>query len=76
MALYEPSGEGQHLYLRVQKRGLSGGDMLSKISSRLGIRRRDIGTAGIKDKEAVTRQWVSVPAHKLEVDDHSTLVGE
>lgn len=73
LPLYEPSGEGQHLYLRVEKRGVSGSDMLSEIASRLGIRRRDIGTAGIKDKEAVTRQWVSVPAHKLDVDDDETI---
>ncbi|MGM0556203.1 MAG: tRNA pseudouridine(13) synthase TruD [Myxococcota bacterium] len=74
--LYEPSGEGQHLYLWIEKEGLAGGDMLSKVASHLGIRRRDIGTAGIKDKEAVTRQWISVPAHKLDVDDFDSLVGE
>jgi tRNA pseudouridine13 synthase len=73
--LYEPSGEGQHLYLWIEKEGLAGGDMLSRVASHLGIRRRDIGAAGIKDKEAVTRQWISVPAHKLEVDDYDALLG-
>lgn len=50
--------------------------MLSVVSRRLGLRRRDIGTAGIKDKDAVTRQWISVPIHKMDVEDHDSLVGE
>ncbi len=32
------------------------------IAQRLGARPGDVGTAGLKDRHAVTRQWVSVPA--------------
>ena len=32
------------------------------IAQRLGTHPGDVGTAGLKDRHAVTRQWVSVPA--------------
>lgn len=62
IAAYEPCGEGDHLYLWLQKRDVSGG-MLRRILARsLDISDRDIGMAGLKDRRAVTRQWVSIPA--------------
>ena len=33
-----------------------------QVAQRLGIAPADVGTAGLKDRHAVTRQWVSVPA--------------
>lgn len=59
---YEPSGEGDFLYVRVEKRDLAGEDLLRLVSRELGVARGDIGQAGIKDRYAVTRQWLSVPA--------------
>ncbi len=59
---YEPAGTGDHLYLWVEKRDV-GAEYLAKLLSRkLGVAANDIGTAGMKDRRAVTRQWVSVPA--------------
>lgn len=59
--LYETAGEGEHLFLYVEKRDCAHADMLAIIARALGIREREIGYAGVKDKRAVTRQWVSVP---------------
>lgn len=59
---YEPSGEGDFLYLRIEKRDMAGEDLLRLVSRELGISRGEIGQAGIKDRYAVTRQWLSVPA--------------
>lgn len=59
---YEPSGEGEHRYLWIEKRNVSHEQLLRHLASALLIRTGDIGTAGMKDKAAVTRQWVSVPA--------------
>ncbi len=73
--LYEASGEGQHAYLWVQKRGVSGQHMLGAIARHFGVRKRDIGAAGIKDKHALTRQWVSLPFHEIDADDPAELVG-
>ena len=59
---YEPSGEGDHLYLWVQKRDVGAEYLARLLAKKLDIRSDDIGTAGMKDRRAVTRQWVSVPA--------------
>ena len=59
---YEPSGTGTHLFLRIEKEGVSAEQLLMHISKTLEVHRNDIGVAGLKDRQAVTRQWVSVPA--------------
>ncbi len=62
IAAYEPSGEGTHLFLRFEKRNLTTDAAVRIITKALGIEMRDVGIAGMKDKVAVTTQWVSVPA--------------
>lgn len=62
IAAYEPSGEGTHLFLKFEKRGLTTDAAVRAITKALGIQMRDVGIAGMKDKVAVTTQWVSVPA--------------
>lgn len=58
--LYLPCGEGEHLYVRVIKRGLSTPDLVLRLSSQLHIKARSIGVAGLKDAQAVTTQMVSL----------------
>jgi tRNA pseudouridine13 synthase len=59
---YEPSGQGDFLYLQVEKRSMGAEFFLRQVARRLEIPVGEIGTAGLKDRHAVTRQWVSVPA--------------
>jgi tRNA pseudouridine13 synthase len=61
LALYEPSGEGDHHYAYVEKRLLTTQDLIVAVSRASGARASDIGSAGMKDKHAITRQWLSVP---------------
>jgi tRNA pseudouridine13 synthase len=58
---YEPCGRGEHLYLWVEKRNVGPEFFARTIAQRLGVPVGTIGTAGLKDRHAVTRQWVSVP---------------
>ena len=58
---YLPSGAGPHLYLRVEKRGRTTRDALRHLARALGVADRDAGYAGLKDKVAVTTQWLSFP---------------
>lgn len=58
---YLPSGEGDHLYLWIEKHDMGAEFFLRQIAQRLEIPTGEIGTAGNKDRRAVTRQWVSVP---------------
>ena len=60
LPLYEPSGSGEHLYLTVEKRGRTTPEVAKEIAAALGARERDVGTAGLKDKRAVTIQRISV----------------
>ncbi len=64
--LYEPCGEGDHLFIRVEKSGLTTYDLLRELSSALKCNERDLGYAGLKDARAITRQTVSVPLRKPE----------
>jgi tRNA pseudouridine13 synthase len=72
---YEPSGSGDHLFLWIEKRGIAPEFFARTIAQKLGISPGAVGTAGLKDRYAVTRQWVSVPkecapnASKLNTDD-------
>jgi tRNA pseudouridine13 synthase len=59
---YQPSGEGDFLYLWVQKRDMGAEYFARQVARRLGIPPAEVGTAGLKDRHAVTRQMVSVPA--------------
>lgn len=60
LPLYEPSGEGEHVYMEVQKTGLSTFDAVARLADVLHVQRIDIGYAGMKDRHAVTRQVFSV----------------
>ncbi len=58
---YEPCGSGEFLYLWVEKRGIGAEYFVRQIARRLGISQGEVGTAGLKDRHAVTRQMISVP---------------
>ncbi len=60
---YLPSGEGDHLYLWIEKTGVPADQLGRHLANALAIMPRDLGTAGMKDTHAVTRQFVSVPRH-------------
>ncbi|GAB6045145.1 tRNA pseudouridine(13) synthase TruD [Caminibacter profundus] len=59
--LYPFAHTGEWLMLKVRKKGLTTPEMINKISSKTGIKARDIGYAGLKDKVGMTIQWISVP---------------
>lgn len=59
---YLPSGAGPHLYVRIEKRGRTTRDAVRALARVLGVAERDAGYAGMKDKDAVTTQWLSFPA--------------
>jgi len=58
--LYEFSGEGEHLILKIRKKDLATWDALQIISEYVGCKNRDIGYAGLKDKNAMTVQYISI----------------
>ncbi|MBK9752865.1 MAG: tRNA pseudouridine(13) synthase TruD [Nannocystis sp.] len=59
---YGPDGRtGAHLLLILRKRCIGTEDAIVELSRQTGIPRPEIGLAGLKDKDAVTEQWITVP---------------
>lgn len=59
--LYEFSGEGEHIIIKFRKKELTTWDAVQIFSEQLGCKARDIGYAGLKDKNAMTIQHISLP---------------
>ena len=57
---FEPAGEGEHLLLTIEKRGLNTAAVAQRLAEWAGLPEMAIGYAGMKDRHAVTRQRFSV----------------
>lgn len=66
---YLPCGEGDHVYVWVQKTGQNTADVAKRLAQSAGAHPRDVGYAGLKDRKAVTRQWFSLPARTKPVEE-------
>jgi len=58
--LFEPAGEGEHLYVTVTKRGLSTVELVRRMAKALGIPPSRFGFAGLKDRHSVSTQTISI----------------
>ena len=58
--LYVPSGRGEHVYVTIEKDGLSTFRAIERIARALHINPRAVGCAGLKDAHAVTEQVLSL----------------
>lgn len=57
---FEPSDHGEHVFLRIEKRGENTDYVARQLARFAGIPPRDIGYAGLKDRHGKTAQWFSV----------------
>src|SRR5690606_19028323 len=57
---------GTHLFLLIEKRGLTTPKAVEVLCRALGADPRAAGFAGMKDRHAVTQQWVSIQDAKPE----------
>ena len=60
LPLYLPAGVGQHVYVKIEKRGLSTYAAIKMIARELNVSPATIGHAGLKDARAVTSQTLSI----------------
>jgi tRNA pseudouridine13 synthase len=58
--LITPEGEGSHLWLEIEKRAANTNWVAGQLARCAGVRQRDVGFAGMKDRHGVTRQWFSI----------------
>ena len=75
--LYEFTGEGEHLIVHVRKKDMTTWEMITAIAKYCKIKQRDIGYAGLKDKHAMTMQYISILAkgneEKLKTFNHDKI---
>ncbi|OQX37090.1 MAG: tRNA pseudouridine(13) synthase TruD [Oceanospirillales bacterium LUC14_002_19_P2] len=57
---FEPCGEGEHLYLWVEKVGQNTQWVARNLARIAGITPSSVGYAGLKDRQGVTLQWFSL----------------
>jgi tRNA pseudouridine13 synthase len=60
LALYEPSGAGTHSYFWIEKRQMNTLDVTRRLGAFFKKRGADAGVAGLKDAQAISRQWISL----------------
>ncbi|WP_199609545.1 tRNA pseudouridine(13) synthase TruD [Flocculibacter collagenilyticus] len=66
---FELTGEGEHVCLYIEKIGENTQFVAKKLAKFAGVKIRDVSYAGLKDRNAITRQWFSVPVPiKKELD--------
>jgi tRNA pseudouridine13 synthase len=69
---YELAGDGEHDYLWLEKQDANTPWVAGKLARHAGIPDKDVGFAGMKDRNAVTRQWFSVRRPSSAGTDWST----
>ena len=57
---FEPEGEGTHAYLYIEKTDTNTEWLARQLARFVGIEAKEIGYAGLKDRNAITSQWFSV----------------
>ena len=63
--LYQPQGEGRHLYLRLMREGWTTRGVVGELAGLFGVNPAEIGLAGLKDKQALVTQTFSLPREDL-----------
>jgi tRNA pseudouridine13 synthase len=73
LPLQLPCGEGEHIWLDVEKNGANTAFVAQQLAAAAGVQERDVGYAGLKDRYAITRQWFSIYRPKGETPDLTLL---
>jgi len=60
LPLVEPAGDGEHVWLLIRKRLENTEQVARSLARFAGVPQREVGYAGLKDRNAVTEQWFSV----------------
>jgi tRNA pseudouridine13 synthase len=60
LPLQLPSGEGEHIWLDIEKNGANTAFVAQQLAEAAGVNEWDVGYAGLKDRYAITRQWFSI----------------
>ena len=73
LPLQLPCGEGEHLWLDIEKNGANTAFVAQQLAAATGVQEWEVGYAGLKDRYAITRQWFSIHLPKGETPDLTLL---
>lgn len=73
---FVPSGAGEHEFIKVEKRGENTEYAARQLAKLAGVRARDVGYAGLKDRHGLTVQWFSVQLPGQAGPDWSALASD
>ncbi|KTC85597.1 MULTISPECIES: tRNA pseudouridine(13) synthase TruD [Legionella] len=73
---FELTGEGEHLFLRIEKRGLNTEELVKSLARTLGKSEKAISYAGLKDRQALTTQWLCVHCPGQDLPESNLLQGQ
>ncbi len=73
---FEPDGEGQHVLLHIEKRNSNTDWLAKQLARHAGVKPSAVSYAGLKDRNAVTRQWFSLDMAGADEPDWSVLESE
>lgn len=68
-----PEGEGEHVFLWIEKKGMNTQQVVDNIARLAAVRANKVSYSGMKDRQAVTRQWFSVHLPGKQVFDWQAL---
>ncbi|GLQ73789.1 tRNA pseudouridine(13) synthase TruD [Vibrio penaeicida] len=63
------TGAGEHLMLLIRKTGENTSFVANELAKACGVKSKDVSWAGLKDRHAVTEQWLSVHLPKGDTPD-------
>ncbi len=70
------TGEGEHLMVRIRKTGENTSFVANELAKAFGVKSKDVSWAGLKDRHAVTEQWLSVHLPKGDTPDFSAFLAQ
>ncbi|WP_117235837.1 tRNA pseudouridine(13) synthase TruD [Vibrio maerlii] len=73
---FELAGEGEHLMVRIRKTGENTSFVANEIAKFCGVKSKDVSWAGLKDRHAVTEQWLSIHLPKGETPDFTAFLAQ
>ncbi|MDN3699070.1 tRNA pseudouridine(13) synthase TruD [Vibrio sp. 03-59-1] len=73
---FEFTGSGEHLMVRIRKTGENTSFVVNELAKACGVQSKNVSWAGLKDRHAVTEQWLSVHLPKGDTPDFSAFLAE
>lgn len=73
---FSPCGEGEHLFLLIEKKEVNTERVQRDLARLLNKPKKLVSYAGLKDRQAIARQWFSIHCPGEAIDEPESLCGE